>query len=109
MWVGSRWLPWLPNPAWPSPSMADKLVAKLRGNRITPVAPETTVRDPDTDWRLATLVFVNLDQARHPFHICRPIPGRQNLGDALIFFHIHLHDRVQHLVGRQGILVGLIR
>jgi hypothetical protein len=64
--------------------------------------------DAYPDRRLAPLVFIDLDQARNPLHVFLPIAGCQDFGDALVFFHLHLHDPVQYLVRRQRILIGLV-
>src|SRR3990167_7066179 len=82
--------------------------SKAVGNRITPILAEAPMGHPNPDWRLAALVFIQLDQPRHLLHVRLGKTRRHNRGNALVVFHIAVDDGIQHLVGREAILVGLV-
>src|SRR6185369_11016494 len=86
-----------------------KFVLITVGNRIAPILAKATRRDANTDRRLATLVFGNTQQANDTaYGIFRQAAG-DDLARTAILFHIGADDRIQHFVGRQRILVGLVR
>ena len=66
------------------------------------------MRDADAHRRLAPLVFIDLDQTRDFRHVGRRVASLDNVGDRPVFFHVQLHDAVEHLIRRQGILVQLV-
>src|SRR5262245_34550625 len=84
------------------------LSTELRGDGVAPVAAERAVGDANADRRLATLVFIHLDEARHALHVGACEPGGDDLLDALILFHVAREDRVKHLIRRQAVLVCLV-
>ena len=66
------------------------------------------MRDADAHRRLAALVLVDLDEARDALHVGALEAGRDDLLDGLVLLHVARQDGVEHLVGRQAVLVGLV-
>ena len=82
--------------------------AEAVGDRIAAVAAEGAAGDLDAGRRLAALVFGQIEHAPDPAHRGLVIA----LGDDLLHRHLAFHqafqDRIQLVIGRQGILVGLV-
>src|SRR6218665_330024 len=75
------------------------------GDRGTPVLAEAAARDANSHRGLATLVFVELDEPGHALHIGAGKAAGDDGFDGLVVFHVARHDRVEHLIGRQAVLV----
>src|SRR3990167_9140866 len=88
---------------WPAASGA-----KSTGNRITPILAEASMSDANSHWRLAALVFVDLDQPRDLLDIGPGEAGGDDVLAALIIFHVTFQDAIQYLVGRQTVLISLV-
>src|SRR5665811_1476280 len=74
-------------------------------DRITPVFTVAALRDADTHRRLAALVLADTDQMHHAAHIWFSKAARDDFRDREILFNITRHDRIQHIVWRQAVLV----
>ena len=59
--------------------------------------------------RLGPLVFVQVDAALHPANGLLVEPMPDDLGDAELLLDVELENRVENLVGRQCVLIALIR
>src|SRR5574343_1953988 len=86
-----------------------KFVRVTIGNRIPPILAKSTRRDADADRCLAALVFGDAQQADDTPHIGFRQAGGDDFARAAVLFHVGADDGIEHLVGRQRILVGLIR
>jgi len=75
------------------------------GDRIAPVATETAVRyaNPTGAWR--RLYSLTADQAHHTPHVDLGKTRSDDLGDRLAQLHVAADDLVEHVVGRERILV----
>ena len=82
--------------------------AKKTGYRITPIFAEATVGNPYSYGRLTSFVFIDANQAYDLIHVGLMVSSRFNLLLALVLLHVALNDGVEHIVGRQAVLVGLV-
>ena len=64
------------------------LLAKGGGDWIAPVATECAMRNTNTNRRLSTLVFVDLDQPCDALHISAFETCRKDVLDTAILFHV---------------------
>ena len=78
-------------------------------HRVAPVLAKAAPRDAHADGRLAALVLVDLQQARYTLHVGARKAGAHDVFQRLIVLHVALDNGIQHLVGRQAVLVGLVR
>src|SRR6185436_3390297 len=92
-----------------------RLVRRQRGplvprrrDRVAPILAESARRDADAHGGLAPLVLADLDK---PYNLgdrlCGITHGHDFTGTA-VMFDIGLEDAVEHVIGRQRILVGLV-
>src|SRR6185503_10106754 len=83
-------------------------LAPARGDRIATVAAEAAWRDPDADRALPALVFADLDQLDHALHRFRRQAHRDDLGRAHVALDVRFEDRIELVVRRKAVLVGLV-
>ena len=84
-------------------------VAEAVGDRIAAVAAEIPRRDLHARRRLPALVFGEVEQPLDPrHHLGRSKPAATIVGERLLALDQALQDVVEHVVGRQRILVGLV-
>ena len=56
----------------------------------------------------AALVLIDADEAHDLLHRLGRIAGGDDLAGRFVVFHVAFHDAVQHIIGRQAVLVGLV-
>ncbi len=78
------------------------------GDGIAAVAAEGAARDLDPGRRLAALVFGAVEHAPDVAHHRLVMAARDDLGHRHLALDQALQDVVEHLVGRQRVLVGLV-
>src|SRR5947208_2868589 len=79
-----------------------------RSDRVPPILAEAARRDADADGRLPALVLVDLDQPHHLRDMFGGQPAGDDLGRAQVFLDVRFENRIEHIVGRQAVLVGLL-
>ena len=82
-------------------------VLPARSDRVAPVPAKGPMGDPDPRRRLASLVFVQQHQSRHPPNDGFIETVLDDSSDGPVPFHVARQDMVQFLVWRQGVLVCL--
>ena len=93
----------------PNGGLPTYLAAKLVRDRQAPVAAERLRADLDPGRRLAALVLGAVDE---PDHLVDDLLGQaaaDQLLAALVLLDVGLEDRVEQVVGRQRVLVALVR
>src|SRR3989442_1042692 len=90
----------------PPPSLD---LAEAVDDRQTPVTPEGPRGDLDADGSLAPLVLVAVDHADDLAHRLRVEAQGDDVGDPPVLLHVSLENGVQPGVGRQRVLVRLVR
>jgi hypothetical protein len=78
------------------------------GNWHTPISPKGAGGDLYACWGLAAFVFGPVYQAHRAFYIFFVEASGDDLANTLVFFDVGLKDRVEDLVGRQGVHVALV-
>ena len=71
-------------------------------------SPERLGGDPHPGRGLAALVLGQVDQAHHPGHQLLVEARFDQLAGGQVALHVGLEDRVEHLVGRQALVVALV-
>src|SRR4051812_47531001 len=77
-------------------------------DRQPPVAPEGARGYADAGRRLPPLVFGQVDHADHPLYVLARQPQPGQLVGVEVALDVTLEDLVEHLVGRQRVLVLLV-
>src|ERR687890_2605959 len=78
------------------------------GNWHTPISPKGAGGDLYACWGLAAFVFGPVYQAHGAFYVFFVEASGDDLANTLVFFDVGLEDRVEDLVGRQGVHVALV-
>src|SRR6185503_5969315 len=73
-----------------------------------PVLAEPARRDPYSHRSLAALVFTQAHEAHNALDVGALVAPGDDLPWALIALDVRRHDRVEHRIGRQAVLVGLV-
>src|SRR5262249_48532061 len=84
-------------------------VAEPAGNRVPPIAAEVPSRHLYARRSLAALVFGPVKQVLDPGHQLEGIPLGDDVGYGQLVFHQVFEHGVELLVGRQAVLVLLVR
>ena len=120
--VRPAWLSWRPTRRHPLATLTLVLKGRVKsaaafwnpciperiGDRIAPVAAEIAAADLHPRRRLAALIFGNIQQMLHPLDRGGIIAPRHRILEAAFPLHQAFQDAVQNIIGRQGILVGLV-
>src|SRR5689334_10659556 len=78
-------------------------------DRHASVAAEGARRDLDARRKLAAFVFAEVDQPKDFFCGGLIHAGLAEFAEPAVFFHIERYDAVQQIVGRERVLVRLVR
>src|SRR2546428_11900957 len=78
-------------------------------DRHPPIFPERPVCDLHPRRRLATFVLATVHERDDLLDRAAIEAGSDQVGEALVLFHVSPNDGIEDLVGRQGILVRLVR
>ncbi len=78
-------------------------------NRHAPVFSQRAVRDLDPGRRLPALVFRAVEHLPDPAHRRLVVAARHDPVEGKLFLDVGGQDVVEDLVGRQRVLIGLVR
>src|SRR5260221_11623988 len=93
---------------WPSSRVPGWLSSPALGDRHLPAAAEGLVRDTDRRCRLTALELVRVDEPEDAGHEFAVVAGSGDGVGLLPLLDVELEDAVENLIGRQGVLVGLV-
>ena len=84
------------------------LSRKAIGDRIAPVAAEIAPGDLDARRRLPPLVFGDIEHVLDALHQRFRMAALHDFGDRQFLFHQARQNIIQHVIGRQRVLVLLV-